>query len=118
MSARSISSTSSCVVWITTSTDSGILILRSIERESTGRWSPSPGEYPGRSPEGMRAGSERPSARPADSLTSSSRCGVAQADVQLAQLLLVDRARRVREQVLRALRLRERNHVAQRLGAG
>ena len=38
--------------------------------------------------------------------------------MQLAQLLLVDRARRVGEQVLRALRLREGDHVAQRLGAG
>ena len=40
-----------------------------------------------------------------------------QPDVQLAQLLLVDGVRRVREQILRALRLRERDHVADRLRA-
>ena len=50
--------------------------------------------------------------------SSARRLGVAQADVQLAQLLLVDRPGRVGEQVLRPLRLRERDHVAQRLGAG
>src|SRR6516225_462340 len=43
--------------------------------------------------------------------------GVAQADVQLAQLLLVDEARGAGEQVLRALRLREGDDVADRLGA-
>ena len=69
---------SSSAVWMTTSTDSGIL---------------------------KRASACRP-------------LRVAQADVQLAQLLLVDRARRVGEQVLRALRLREGDHVAERLGAG
>src|ERR1700704_2132653 len=42
----------------------------------------------------------------------------AQADMQLAQLLLVDRRRSVREQVLRTLRLGKGDHVADRLGAG
>src|SRR5260370_11846413 len=43
---------------------------------------------------------------------------LAQANVQLAQLLLVHRRRSMREQVLRALRLGKRDHVADRLGAG
>lgn len=43
---------------------------------------------------------------------------VAQADVQFAQLLLRHRSRSVREQALGALRLRERDHVADRIGAG
>ncbi len=38
--------------------------------------------------------------------------------MQFAQLLLVDRARRLREQILRTLRLREGDHVADRVGAG
>jgi hypothetical protein len=38
--------------------------------------------------------------------------------VQLSQLPLVDRAGRVGQQILRALRLRERDDVAQRLGTG
>src|ERR1700754_3663334 len=89
MSARSINSTSSSALWITTSTDSGIF-PRSIEREST------------------RA-----------SLVRSGRSSrVAQPDMQLAQLLLVDSARRVGQQVLRTLRFRERDHVALRFGAG
>ena len=40
-----------------------------------------------------------------------------QMDVQLAQLLLVNGRRRLREQVLRALRLGEGDHVADRFGA-
>src|SRR5712691_1651739 len=47
----------------------------------------------------------------------SSFIGLPQANVQLAQLLLVHRRRRVREQVLRALRLGEGDDVADRLGA-
>src|SRR6266446_1016919 len=43
---------------------------------------------------------------------------LAQADVQLAQLLLVHRRRSVREQILRALRLGKGDDVADRLGAG
>src|SRR5882762_951318 len=42
----------------------------------------------------------------------------AKADMQLAQLLLVDRRGGMREQVLRALRLGKGDHVADRLGAG
>ena len=38
--------------------------------------------------------------------------------MQLAQLLLVDRARRLRQQALGPLRLRERDHVTDRLRAG
>ena len=38
--------------------------------------------------------------------------------MQFAQLLLVDRAGRLRQQVLRALGLGEGNHVADRLGLG
>src|SRR5687768_3051894 len=38
--------------------------------------------------------------------------GLAKPDVQLAQLLLVDSIGRMREQVLRALRLRESDHIA------
>src|SRR5438067_2193802 len=75
MSARLISSTSRLGVWITTSTESGIL------------W-----------------------AKP------SGRRRVPQADVQFAQLLLVHRAGRLRQQVLRALRLRKSDHVAQAFG--
>ncbi|CAM2152284.1 conserved hypothetical protein [Paraburkholderia tropica] len=44
--------------------------------------------------------------------------GLTQTDVQFLELTLVDRARRLREQTLRALRLRERDHVADRVGAG
>src|SRR5258706_11183386 len=44
--------------------------------------------------------------------------GRANADMQLAQLLLVDRRRSMGEQVLRALRLGKGDHVADRLGAG
>ena len=43
---------------------------------------------------------------------------VAQLDVQLAQLLLVDRAGRLREQTLGALGLGESDHVADGLGLG
>src|SRR3979409_817485 len=43
---------------------------------------------------------------------------LAQANVQLAQLLLVDRRRSMREQVLRARRLGKGDDVADRLGAG
>src|SRR5258708_1423542 len=43
---------------------------------------------------------------------------LAQADVQLAQLLLVHRRRRVREQVLRALGFWKGDDVADRFGAG
>jgi hypothetical protein len=43
---------------------------------------------------------------------------LAQADVQFAQLLLVDAARRVGQQALGALGLGEGDHVADRLGAG
>src|SRR6058998_1493394 len=43
---------------------------------------------------------------------------LAQANVQLAQLLLVHRRRSMREQVLRALRLGKGDDVADRLGAG
>src|SRR2546426_10272687 len=43
---------------------------------------------------------------------------LAQADVQLAQLLLVHRRRSVREQILRALRLGKSDDVADRLGTG
>src|SRR3989442_9706977 len=43
---------------------------------------------------------------------------LAQANVQLAQLLLVHRRRSMREQVLRALRLGEGDDVADGLGAG
>ena len=88
-SARSSSSTSSALVWMTTRTDSGILNGRATCHR-------------------LRFDPVRP----------AGRLRVAQADVQLAQLLLVDRARRVGEQVLGALRLRERDHVAQRLGPG
>ncbi len=45
------------------------------------------------------------------------RVGRPQPDVQLAQLLLVDRRWRVDQQVLAALRLGERDDVADRLGA-
>ena len=38
--------------------------------------------------------------------------------MELAKLALVDRRRRLRQQILRALRLRERDHVANGLGAG
>src|SRR5664279_4060530 len=48
-------------------------------------------------------------------MSTGGRLRAAQADVQLAQLLLVDRTGRVGEEVLRALRLREGDHVAQRL---
>src|SRR5882672_1373683 len=41
---------------------------------------------------------------------------LAQTNVQLAQLLFVGGRRSVREQILRALRLRERDHVADRFG--
>src|SRR5574343_533300 len=41
-----------------------------------------------------------------------------QADVQFAQLLLVDRRRGIGEQALGALGLREGNHVADRFGTG
>ena len=51
-------------------------------------------------------------------LSTSHRLRIPQPDVQLAQLLLVDRARRVREQALRALGLREGDHVADAFGAG
>src|SRR5882762_3427271 len=43
---------------------------------------------------------------------------LAQANVQLAQLLLVHRRRSMREQILCALRLRERDDVADGFGAG
>src|SRR5262245_11344644 len=43
---------------------------------------------------------------------------LAQPDVELPQLPLVDRRGRLRQQVLRALRLRERDDVADRLGSG
>src|SRR5690349_22735263 len=42
---------------------------------------------------------------------------ISQAYVELAQLLLVDRRRRVHEQILGALRLRESDDVADRFGA-
>src|SRR6267378_289757 len=42
----------------------------------------------------------------------------AQADMQLSQLLLVDRRRSVREQILRALRLGKGDHVADGFRAG
>ncbi len=41
-----------------------------------------------------------------------------QPDMQLTQLLLIDWARRLREQTLRMLRFRESNHVANRIGTG
>src|SRR5207253_5788513 len=41
-----------------------------------------------------------------------------QPNAELAQLFLVHRARRVHQQVLRALRLRERDHIADRIDAG
>src|SRR5260370_37465413 len=43
---------------------------------------------------------------------------LAQANVQLAQLLFVDGRRRMREQILRALRLRKGDDVADGFGAG
>src|ERR1700752_3201064 len=49
---------------------------------------------------------------------SGIRLVVAQAHVQLTQLLVIDRARRMREQVLRALGLGEGDHVADRIGLG
>ena len=42
---------------------------------------------------------------------------VAQTDMQFAQLLFFNGSRGLREQTLGALRLRERNHVADRIGA-
>src|SRR5262245_41800473 len=84
LSARSISSTASAGVWITTSTDSGILWRRVV---------PTAG-------------------------AASRRLRIAQPDVQLAQLRLVDPARCSGQQVLRALRLRECDHVANRIRLG
>src|SRR5947209_5178565 len=48
-------------------------------------------------------------------LWRSVRC--ANSDVQLAQLLLRHRRRRIDEEILAALRFRESDHVANRLGA-
>src|SRR4029453_19100203 len=53
----------------------------------------------------------------APAASSRGRRGAAQADVQFTQLLLVHRTGGAGEQALRALRLGERNHVADALGA-
>src|SRR6185295_5491549 len=107
-----MSRTSSSRVWMTTRTDSGTLKRRTVgvmrRRASAAT-----------SPRGERRTQRAGAALPRRSRRASARgLRVAQPDVQLAQLLLVDRARRVREQVLRTLRLRERDDVAQRFGAG
>ena len=56
--------------------------------------------------------------KPRPPLRGMSRYRIAQADVQFAQLLLVHRAGRLRQQALRALGLGEGDDVADRLGAG
>src|SRR5262245_41510519 len=52
-----------------------------------------------------------------NSFFTGSALRLAQPDVQLAQLLLVDRRRSVREQVLGALRLGKGDHIADRVGS-
>src|SRR6266516_976691 len=54
----------------------------------------------------------------APGLGGCSTVGSAQANMQLAQLLLVHRRWSMREQILRALRLRERDDVADGFGTG
>src|SRR5260221_13902300 len=57
--------------------------------------------------------------KPARSLTDAALLfRLSQPDMQFAQLALGDRRRRAGDQVLAALRLGERNHVADRLSAG
>src|SRR3954464_2944600 len=140
VSARLIRSTSRPGVWITTRTDSGILKglgtdtgsrIPSFLRRRACEPAPSGGATASRdrlagTPRGSQPNKKSGAAAPLPQASGSRLRGnvglhalrVAQADVQLTQLLLVHRPGRLREQVLRPLGLGEGDDITQRLGAG